>query len=234
MALRSVTSEDEQTATPEDSSRYALLPAWILIPQLFLATGWLRAGVWHGIRREWWSGNDLTDFVTAQSSESILGYQVFMEVVVARAPIPIAFVVVVLQLLVGLALLANWRPMRALAIGSFLNVNFMLAGVVNPSVFYLIMASAIVSWHLDRNLSAEVKSQLMKRCAPAAAVAIALLSFEVASVHPENVTEDPALVLIFLMLLLLLMAWSIRDLDGVDDDEEDEEEVADTEVPLSD
>ena len=227
MALRSVTTEDDKSPSSERSTRYALLPAWILVPQMFLATGWLRAGVWHGVRREWWSGEDLADFVMAQSSQSILGYRMFLESVVSGVPIVIALGVVVLQLLVGFALLANWRPVGALVIGSFLNLNFMLAGVVNPSVFYLIMTSAIVSWHLDRDLSSEVKAQLVKRCAPAALAGIAILSFEVKSIHPENVTEDPASVLIFMMLLSILMAWSIRDLDGVDEDQA----IADIQIP---
>lgn len=230
MALRSATTEDDESAVPDRSTRYALLPAWILVPQMFLATGWLRAGVWHGVRREWWTGEDLVDFVMSQSTETILGYRWFLESVVSNVPIVIALGVVVLQLIVGLALLANWRPVGALAIGSFLNLHFMLAGVVNPSVFYLIMASVIASWHLDRDLSSSVKSQLVKRCAPAALAAIAILAFEVSSIHPEDVTEDPAAVLIFLMLLLILMAWSIRDLDGVDADET----IADTQVPFRD
>ncbi len=227
MALRSITTEDDESPAPERPTRYALLPAWILVPQMFLAVGWLRAGVWHGVRREWWSGEDLADFVMSQSSESILGYRMFLESVVSGVPIVIALGVVVLQLLVGFALLANWRPLGALAIGSFLNLNFMLAGVVNPSVFYLIMATGIVSWHLDRDLPSATKTQLVKRCAPAALAAIAILSFEVKSIHPENVTEDPASVLIFLLSLSILMTWSIRDLDGVDEDQA----IADIQIP---
>ncbi|MEM9652152.1 MAG: hypothetical protein AAGA65_08650 [Actinomycetota bacterium] len=226
MALRTVTPEDDAPAAEERSIRYTLLPAWILVPQMFLAAGWLRAGVGHTMRTEWWSGQDLQDFAADQADHSILGYNRFLENVVADMPFAIAVVVAAAQVLVGLALLANLAPVRALTVGAFLNVNFMLAGVVNPSVFYLVLAGGIVSWHLDRNLSSEAKGRLVKRSLLVAAVGIAVVVFEVGSVHPKNVTEDPASVLIFLLLLTVLTAWSIRDLDGVDESEA----IADTQL----
>lgn len=224
LRVRSPHVQSERSEHNLATTRYALLPGWVFVPQLFLAFGWLRAGVSHKIRTEWRSGQDLRDFVAAQSGDAIVWYHLFLNHVVDNIPTVIAVTVVSIQLLVGVALLVNWNPLAALSAGAFLNLNFVLSGEVNPSVFFLVMAASIVSWHLDRNMGSVVKQHLVRTFVPGAIGANAVLAVDVKSIHPVDVIEDPASVLIFTIVLGSFITWSLQDLNGVDE----REAIADT------
>lgn len=210
MAVRIRSRELKTEAAGRIWAELIALPAWVLIPQLFLAGGWLRAVAWHGLRPQWWSGQDLTDFVAAQDGQSILGYGLFLDNVALRFPIAISVLVVALQSLVGIGLVLNRRPVAALAIGSFMNVHFMLAGVVNPSVFYVVLAAGIASWHLDQRLSSESLARISSLYRRVSVISVAILVIGVRQIHPENVIEDPAAVLIFLVVLIAVLLWSLQ------------------------
>ena len=125
------------------------------------------------------------------------------------APLPAttAAIVVGLEVLIGVLLLANTRPVYALALGVFLNVQFMLAGVVNPSVFYVILAFSIIHWRMEQYLSVERSRLLAKRVAVGAVVLSLMLVPFVSTMRPAMVMEDPALVIIFLAGLFAFGGW---------------------------
>jgi hypothetical protein len=57
----------------------------------------------------------------------------------------LAWLVMIAQLLIGLALLVGWRTKPALIAGLLMNFNFVAAGEPNPSAFYLVMQMALLS-----------------------------------------------------------------------------------------
>ncbi len=71
------------------------------------------------------------------------------------ASIAVGFVVIVLELLVGVRILGAIRFNAALLIGTFLNTHFIAAGVVNPSAFYIIIQMALLGSAAGRVLSLE-------------------------------------------------------------------------------
>lgn len=189
--------------------RLTQLPPWVLAPQLFLACGWLRAATSHGIAHHWWVGDEVREFTVTQSEASIVGYQFVFDYLVEPFPVAISLVVLIAEFFAGLALLFNWRPLAGLLVGAFLNVNFMMAGVVNPSVFYLVVGAGIAGWQLDQMLTTERREQLAHDTAWIAVVSIVLLVPAVTTIRPDAVIEDPAPVLLMLIVLAVITTRSL-------------------------
>ncbi len=91
--------------------------------------------------------------------------------------------------------------------GGFLNVQFMLAGVVNPSAFYVVIAMVILLWRFDERVAGARRRTLARRLAMgAAAVATGLVPF-IKTLAPAEVIVDPAIVLGFLGVLFAAGVW---------------------------
>ncbi len=183
-------------------NHYRALPSWLLLAQAFLAFGWLRAAVAHWIDSSWWDGSEISDFVVGYRPESVEWYGATMlDGPVSSWPTVFAVIVLAAQVVVAALLIANVRPLLALFIGAGLNVNFMLAGAVNPSVFYLIISAALALWHVENSMSLAGQQRLAGISTLVGATAVGALAPEVRTVDPAMVIEDPALVLSFATLL---------------------------------
>lgn len=187
-----------------------LAPPWVLVPQLFLAGGWLRAATSHALSDGWWSGQEVLDFSAAHAETAIVGYDAFLAEVVGPLAAPVAIGVLVAQFIVGFLLIVNWRPLVALGLGAFLNLNFMLAGAVNPSIFYLVSGAGIALWHIHHRLSPDARGRLAKITLRLALVAVVLLAPAVTTLDPNTVKEDPAPTLIFFVLLAVFGTKSLE------------------------
>lgn len=188
-------------------TRYRGVPAAVLLPQLFLAFGWLRAAVAHGLDGAWWSGDEVLRFVAFDTAAAIGIYEPFLSHVVTPLPAITAVIVLCIEVVVGVMLVLNVRPLTAIMLGAFLNLQFIMAGEVNPSTFYLVIALVVVLWRLERTVSLSTSRLLARRVAIAAAVATVLLLPFITSPSPDQVIEDPAIVLIFLSLLVATSTW---------------------------
>lgn len=180
---------------------YQKLPGWIVLPQLFLAAGWGRAGLAHSLSSEWWNGRELLDFVATETERRVRGYQYVLTGIVEPFPSAVATAIALAELLIGVMLLLNHRASVALGLGAFLNLQFMLAGVVNPSVFYLVAAMGIVIWRLETVGDPVTIARLSRKGPMVAVVCAGLLAPSVETVKPDHAMEDPALVLIFVAAL---------------------------------
>lgn len=190
--------------------RYCALPAWVLLSQLFLGVGWLRAGIAHGLSQAWWSGDELLAFLAEERGDTLAPYDLFLQNVVVPFPGPFAAVVVIAELLVAFMLIADVRPSVGLVIGMALNLQFVATGAVNPSVFYLVIAFGIVAWRLEQALDVDESLAVARYGTLAAAVGIAALVPAVATMAPTDVIDDPAIVLIFLMVLIPVVLWTLH------------------------
>lgn len=194
-------------ATPRGWRRFGATPAWVLLPQLFLAGGWLRVGVANGITDGWWSGEALRRFLEVDTSQAVRIYEPFLSHVVEPFAVVVAAILRVAELAIATLLALNRRVLSALLVATFLNVHFMLAGAVNPSAFYLVIAMVIAVWWLDKGASAATRGAIARRAALVAAVATLGLAPFVTTVHPAQVIKDPAIVLIFLSVLFSITTW---------------------------
>ena len=189
----------QQTAPPHHPSNHASVV--VLLPlRLFLAAGWLRAGAEKLIDPQWWNGNDLRKFLTAQHNEALPFFRPIMDRLIAPGAQTVAIVVVITQLACGLAI-AIGKPLRlALRWVFLLNVVFIMAGRVNPSAFYLVMEIVLLFAIADGTIGVRPTTPSWRTMAAAgtsAVLAIAVAPY-IRRIEPSKVIEDPAMMLVFL------------------------------------
>ena len=191
-------------------NRYQHLPSWVLLPQIFLAAGWARAGVAHALSRRWWNGEEILEFLALDTELRVGLYRHVLTGIVEPFPAVTAAVVGLAELIIAILLAANYRVKGALAAAAFLNVQFMLAGVVNPSIFYLVAGLGIAIWRLETMASPETISRLTRVGIGLGSVTTLLLAPSVRTIEPETAIEDPALVLIFFTALSVASLWWVN------------------------
>lgn len=200
-------ADDLAISTRHIQRRYNAIPAAVLLPQFFLGFGWLRAGVAHAVSGAWWSGDELESFLLAEGDLTVGAYEPFLEYLVRPFSVVVAATVCLAEIAIGVLLLANRRVIGALLVGSFLNLQFIMAGAVSPSIFYLVIALVIVLWRLERTVSLDMSRRMARGAAAVAAVMTVVLLPYVTTLQPESVIEDPALVLIFLSTLFAVACY---------------------------
>ena len=170
----------------------------LLLPlQLFLAAGWLRAGIEKVIDPDWWTGESLLGFLDEQTADRLPYFGPFADGIIEPWAGGVAWLALVMQLAVGGCLLANRHVRPALWAGVLLNVTFVMAGRVNPSAFYLVMEAALLL-----ALSRPVPVRIAQRRA-VLWLAVAALSLPfVRTLHPAEAIDDPALMLAFVPVLV--------------------------------
>ena len=157
MLIRHPSPETVSTSPPDPSATNAIrgfvidrlaVPPWILLVQLFIGVGWLRAAVEKTIDSAWWDGTALNGFLTAQADRVLPWYQPVADLMVAPNVLLVSVVVVLAQLFAAATLLSGRRLRAGIAVGAFLNLNFIAMGAVDPSVFYLICQAVLLLWVL--------------------------------------------------------------------------------------
>ncbi len=175
------------------------MPAWVVLVQLFIGMGWARAATEKVIDPAWWNGTVLTEFVAAHRGTPLGWYGPFLENVVAPNVLMVSAVVLIAQVFAAFALVSGQTLLPGLAVGVLLNLNFVAAGAVNPSIFYLICQVGLVLWAIERN-GAAGKRPLRLLATVSVALAVVNAPF-VATLSPAGVIEDPAIILVTLGLL---------------------------------
>lgn len=195
--------------------------AYLVPLRLFIGLGWLRAAVEKVVDPAWYDGVALSSFLTQQlawSQEAFPLYGALMERVLLPAATPIGLLVIVLQFAAGVAIVVGYRTGPALLVGLGLNVNFVLAGVPDPSAFYIVIQLVLFAGGAGRVLgldglrissadaaaltTASSSRRVGDRRRLYAGVAVASVAFaaavapSVSSLSPATVVEDPAMILV--------------------------------------
>jgi len=115
----------------------------ILLPlRLFIGLGWMRSSIEKLIEPDWYSGVALHHFFYERIAEGDVAfpfYQFLMEgPFFAHAPL-LSKLIIVGEFYCGVAILLGIFMRPALLAGLFMNLNFILAGSVNPSAFYIVI-----------------------------------------------------------------------------------------------
>lgn len=194
------------------STNLALLPI-----RVFLGLGWTRAGVEKLISAEWWNGDALSVYLVQQRPRMLAPALPIVDGLFAPTAAGTSMLVIVLQLAVGVALLSGVRVRLALWAGVAMNVTFIVLGTVNPSAFYLVMELALLlglELHRDNQIADHARAAAGRAARTAGTVmAVATLPLVplVTTLHPAEVIDDPAIMLITLGLLTAgsqLLRWT--------------------------
>ncbi len=173
----------------------------VLLPlRIFLAAGWLRAAAEKLIDPQWWNGNKLRAFVTAQHQDALPFFRPVLDHLITPGAQVVAIVVVVTQLACGLAI-AIGKPLRlALQWTVVLNLVFIMAGRVNPSAFYLVMEIVLLLAIADGTIGVQPTTPSRRTVVMAgitATLALAMTPY-VRTIEPAKVIDDPAMMLVFI------------------------------------
>ncbi len=187
------------------ADRFAGQPAWAAVTEVFIGLGWLRAATSKLIDGNWWSGEELVGFLDEHRASTLGWYAPFVDLVVEPHVALVALVVLVLQLVVAASLLAGRGRSLGLGVGISMNLHFVAAGAVNPSAFYLLAQGALVLWMIDHWSSSRAHTRLPGVAAAGLAVAGFNLPF-IATLHPAEVIDDPAIMFCTLGVLTCLAA----------------------------
>ncbi len=132
--------------------------AFLLPLRLFIGLGWLRAGVEKLIDPIWTSGIKLPIFLQMQMTTDAV-YFPFYERLITQLFEPNAFIlswiILIGELLAGMAILTGTLTNLALLGGLFMNLNFVLAGAVNPSAFYIVIQGVLLSGNAGATLGGD-------------------------------------------------------------------------------
>ncbi|MGI9602697.1 MAG: hypothetical protein ACR2QE_12480 [Acidimicrobiales bacterium] len=199
MDIPTRTRELRTRATPARQmvvERFSGLPAWVVLTQLFIGFGWLRAATEKLIDPAWWRGDVLEEFVDTHGDMTVGWYEPFLDAAVLPNAVLVGVIVVVAQLVAGISLVTGRRLTVGIAVGMFLNLHFMAAGAVTPSAFYLLAQGALALWLCERAPNRASAAALRASAAGATFVAGLSIPF-ISTLHPAEVIEDPAVMLSF-------------------------------------
>ncbi|MDH3190438.1 MAG: hypothetical protein OEM39_07355 [Acidimicrobiia bacterium] len=170
------------------------IPAWVLLTQIFIGLGWSRAAVEKIIDGSWWGGSGITTFLAEQSSLTLGWYQPVVDHIVRPNVAVFAIVVVCSQLLAAASLLSGRLVGYGLLLGMFMNVNFLAAGSVNPSAFYLLSQGALALWLAEQAEYGTLVPRVLSVIAVLGYV-IGVMSLPyIGTLHPAEVMKDPGIM----------------------------------------
>lgn len=116
--------------------------AYLLPLRLFMGLGWLRTGVEKAMQADWLSGELLAHKLSHQVSAGEV-YFPFYEMLVNDLFLPnvllMSWIILIAEFAVGLGIMFGTFTNGALLGALFMNLNFVMAGWVNPSAFYIII-----------------------------------------------------------------------------------------------
>ncbi len=120
--------------------------AYLLILRLFMGVGWIRTCVEKLPEAGWWDGTALSIFLQGQISTGKVVFPFYHDLI-TNLFIPNAQVLGLITMfgegLIGLAILTGTFTNFALLNAVFMNLNFIMAGAIDPSAFYLIIESVL-------------------------------------------------------------------------------------------
>ncbi len=210
-------------------------PYVYLVPlRLFIGFGWLRATAEKLTDSTWYTGEAIRGFLdmhVADGTVVFTSYEWMIENIWYPTAQPLGWVVMAIQLTIGLAIFCGAYTNAALLAGIVLNVNFMLAGSINPSAFYIVIQVALLAvgvgavFGFDDGLQADWKSILVTAKTTGVAstrrdrrvvLGLAMTFLLAGSMAISRATdftpggiEDPALVLaavLFVSAMIMLLA----------------------------
>lgn len=170
-------------------------PAWVILIEAFIGLGWLRAAVEKIISSDWWSGDVIREFVHEHEALTLPWYAGFLDGAVLPSTDVLAVVIVLAQLLTAASLLSGIALPTGLFVGMTMNINFIMAGAVDPSIFYLILQASIALWLFEARRSTPGRVAYLRWILRLAVLLVLVSAPFVSTIDPSSVVEDPAMVL---------------------------------------
>lgn len=206
-----------------------------LVPvRVFIGIGWLRAAAEKAVAPNWLHGTGVSNFLNTQLAGRHIAFPPYQALVTGVFLPHAAFlggIILLGQLLVGLAILTGTLTRAALVGGLFMNLNFVLSGAPDHSAFYIVIQAMLllggagfvlgVDAHLPQRLRSgfpmtrpkrEETRRPLSRSSAAALAAFALGCSAYAMGHIRDWTPGGSVhdsVAILAVLAAMVSAWSV-------------------------
>ena len=207
--------------------------AYLLPLRIFIGTGWIRASLEKATNPGWFDGTNLSGFLKEHLNSGAVVFPFYRHLltdVFLPGAAVMGWIVMIGQMLVGLAILFGVLTNFALLWGIFMNLNFIMAGEISPSAFYvviqvvLLVANAGFTLGIDRYLSTRFPISFLtaqrndfrrywkfeKTCFFLAALASVVVGmFSLPYIHdfgPKSVS-DPAMLMLILSIVTGMTAY---------------------------
>ncbi|MBC8077513.1 MAG: hypothetical protein H7Y32_15675 [Chloroflexales bacterium] len=206
--------------------------AAVLVPlRGFIGLGWLRAAMEKVVDPGWADGSSLTTFLLQQEAHAAFpAYQALMTNAFLPHTMLLSWIILIGQLLAGAAIVAGFLTRAALIGALFMNINFLLAGVPNPSAFYLVIQGALLmantgmilgvdgwlrQWALGRRASSQAVPALSPRQPRRWLLVASVVVFGgiagaaapyIRDFSPAGSVHDPAMLVVIVSLMAAVWA----------------------------
>jgi len=163
--------------------------------EMFIGLGWIRAAVEKIIDRDWWDGGVIEIFVDQHAALTLRWYTPLLEELLLPNATALTIVIVAGQLFAGSALLSGRYLALGLTLGFTMNINFIMIGAVDPSIFYLMLQAVLALWLFEVRVEPDVAIPALGLILLSAGF-VGLISVPfVRTIDPAHVVEDPATIL---------------------------------------
>jgi thiosulfate dehydrogenase (quinone) large subunit len=121
--------------------------AYLLPLRFFIGLGWLRTFAEKLINPDWYNGTALSTFFSAHLADGSVVFPIYRDLV-TNTFLPnvvlLSWMILLGELFCGLAILFGCFSNVGLIGGIFMNLNFILSGVPDPSAFYVVIQGALL------------------------------------------------------------------------------------------
>lgn len=189
-------------------------PSWVVLIELFIGLGWIRAAVEKVISRDWWSGEIIRTFIDDHADLTLPWYGPILEHIIEPATPAVVVLIVIAQLLAGVSLVTAQRLHQGIFIGMTMNINFVMIGAVDPSIFYLMLQAALALWLFEARKMTDLARSYLVWIMRLAGVLFVVSAPFVRTLDPGAVVEDPAVILCTYGLSIGMASWiALRRID---------------------
>ena len=179
-------------------------PAWVLFIRLFIGIGWLRAVAEKVIEPAWRDGTEIIAFVDGYSVWTLGWYRPIVDNLVVPNVRIVLVLLIAGQIFAAATLLSGRLLKYGIGVGILMNLNFLVAGSVDPNVFYLLAQGAIAFWIAESGPASKWRLRSLSIVAIAIYV-LAMISIpSITTLHPTRVLIDPAMMFVFLGLAAIV------------------------------
>lgn len=191
------------------TDRFLGHPSWVILIELFIGLGWIRAATEKIISPDWWSGDEIREFAATHENLTLPWFRLVLDGLLQITPV-VVVVVLLGQLAAGAALVTGIRIRTGLFIGMTMNLSFIMIGAVDPSIFYLILQAVLWLWLFEQHVEFNASFRALNILIGSGIVLAVMSAPFVSSLDPGSVVEDPPIILVTYGASIAVSCWVAR------------------------
>ena len=179
----------------------------VLFFELFLAAAWLWSAIAKLTSQSWTDGTDLGAFA-ADTTVSVDWYHPLIEGPLMSQSAAFAVGLAVTQLILGLLLLLGIGRTLSFILGLALTINFVFAGVLNPTILGVAIHAGLLLWWLETSPNARLSIWGLRFLSLASLILIAIVASFISVDSIGEVPTDPIALIVAVLGGFIVAAFA--------------------------